>query len=335
MLRSLANCLLPCCAGLRARPISSPRAEISSSAAATPKAIPRLASLLSSPDLAKQGGVVVMLGAGASVSAGIPDFRSPGTGLYDNLQSYGLPYPEAIFELDFYQRNPRPFQRLCRALWPGNFAPTPTHAFITLLHEKGLLRRCFTQNIDSLETAAGLPKEMVVAAHGNFDAAHVVGSRAAVPVDEVKAAAFGGEAAWDELAARHGGLVKPDIVFYGENLPPRFFARAQDDLPSAALLLVIGTSLRVHPFASLIGATRPGTPRFLLNREKVGTAEEFGPGGLELDSDGAADGFYQGDADDAVRAVAAELGWSDELERLVQLGAERAGEGAGAGEVAV
>ena len=53
---------------------------------------------------------------------------------------------------------------LCRELWPDNYAPTPAHHFVALLHEKGILRRCFTQNIDSLEAAAGLPADMVVAA---------------------------------------------------------------------------------------------------------------------------------------------------------------------------
>lgn len=54
-------------------------------------------------------------------------------------------------------------------LFPGTFQPTPGHFFIKLLHDKGLLQRCFTQNIDSLEHQAGLPKKEIVAAHGNFD----------------------------------------------------------------------------------------------------------------------------------------------------------------------
>ena len=121
---------------------------------ASTSAVGRIADAISSGECSN---IVVMCGAGVSVSAGIPDFRTPGTGLYDNLQEYGLPYAEAIFDLNFFQRNPKPFHRLCKELWPGNFSPTPTHTFIRLLHEKGLLLRCFTQNIDSLETAAGLP----------------------------------------------------------------------------------------------------------------------------------------------------------------------------------
>jgi hypothetical protein len=72
-------------------------ASAASSAAAAPLDLERVASIIASDECRN---VVVMVGAGCSTSAGIPDFRTPGTGLYDNLASYGLPYPEAIFDLD-------------------------------------------------------------------------------------------------------------------------------------------------------------------------------------------------------------------------------------------
>uniref|UniRef100_A0A671WWX0 Sirtuin 3 n=1 Tax=Sparus aurata TaxID=8175 RepID=A0A671WWX0_SPAAU len=65
--------------------------------------------------------VVVMAGAGISTPSGIPDFRSPGSGLYDNLQQYDLPYAEAIFEIGFFRHNPNPFFALAKELYPGNY----------------------------------------------------------------------------------------------------------------------------------------------------------------------------------------------------------------------
>lgn len=82
-----------------------------------------------------------------SLFPGIPDFRSPDTGLYSNLEKYNLPFPEAIFDIDFFKSNPKPFFVLVKDLYPGAFNPTPSHCFIRLLHEKGLLLRHYTQVI--------------------------------------------------------------------------------------------------------------------------------------------------------------------------------------------
>ena len=168
--------------------------------------------------------VIVMVGAGASVSAGIPDFRTPGTGLYDNLQKYNLPYAEAVFDISYFRKNPSPFYTLCAEMWPGDrFEPTAAHRFFKALHDHEKLLRVFTQNIDSLESQAGLPADKIVAAHGNFDKAHVVahdeptsadGSveterRRVVDAEEAKLAICGGEAGWRRMNAKYGGLVKP------------------------------------------------------------------------------------------------------------------------------
>ena len=90
--------------------------------------------------------IFFLLGAGISCNAGIPDFRTPGSGLYDNLQKYNLPHPTAVFDLEFYKCNPRPFVQLASELWPGmKHSPTVTHSFIALLERKGMLLRNYTQ----------------------------------------------------------------------------------------------------------------------------------------------------------------------------------------------
>ena len=201
--------------------------------------------------------IIVMAGAGISVSAGIPDFRTPGTGLYDNLAKYSLPEPTAVFDIHFFKDNPAPFYMLAKELFPGQYRPTPTHNFIRLLHQHGRLLRCFTQNIDSLEAEAGVPKDKIVAAHGNFDSATCVDTGEKVPIDEVREAIMSGPDGCKAMNEKWSGLVKPDIVFFGEKLPDRFYELAgiqaspgmccgESDFDKCDLLIVMGTSLVVQ-----------------------------------------------------------------------------------------
>ena len=283
-------------------------------------------------------GVVVMCGAGISVSAGIPDFRTPGTGLYDNLQKYSLPRPEAVFELAYFKERPEAFCALARELAPGNFRPTATHYFLALLERKRVLRRVFTQNIDALERAAGVPPERVVEAHGSFASCRCIACQREHSTAWFKAALDAAPRAVARCDAC-GGLVKPDIVFYGEMLPDRFRERRRADLPRAQLLLVMGTSLRVGPFNTLIDDVGPGCPRLLVNREPVAArvdarATEVGDGRVVYRQGDFARGFALGradnyrdaamlcDCDDAVWTLCDELGWRDDLVELMALGGD-------------
>jgi NAD-dependent deacetylase sirtuin 2 len=268
--------------------------------------------------------VVVLCGAGISTSAGIPDFRSPGTGLYDNLQRYNLSRPEQIFELNFFREQPAAFYELCNELWPGRYEPTPAHYFLRLLHDKGILLRCYTQNIDSLEGRAGLPAEKLVAAHGNFDAAHVIDTHPEeeVEISELKAALDDGPAGWQALKEKKGNLVKPKIVFFGEQLPERFVDLCQGDLESCDMLIVLGTSLVVQPFCGLVGRANTTAPRLLVNREPVGTCDtlEFGFRFCHPNASQGAnwrDVWYEGDCDTGARELSAAFGWEAELETLI------------------
>ncbi|XP_078489170.1 NAD-dependent protein deacetylase sirtuin-2 [Ciona intestinalis] len=265
--------------------------------------------------------IIVMCGAGISTAAGIPDFRTPGTGLYDNLQKYELPNPQAIFEINFFKENPQPFYTLAKELYPGSFKPTTCHYFIKLLEQKGLLRRAYTQNIDTLERVAGVGGDKLVEAHGTFHTAHCVQCRMEYTQDWVKDKVFKDEIPHCKDCEE---LVKPDIVFFGEPLPRRFFNLRYEDFRLCDLLIVMGTSLKVHPFASLVDGVEDTTPRLLINREKCGESDPLmklmggGGAGMDFDSDKAyRDVCWLGDCDDGCLALADLLGWKNELETMV------------------
>lgn len=272
-----------------------------------------LESLVEKLANSKLQNVVVLTGAGASVSAGIPDFRSPGTGLYDRLQKYRLPYPEAIFDLDYYRDNPTPFVDLCGSIWPGQKdgpKPTMAHAFCKVLEDRGCLRRIYTQNIDGLEALAGIDTNKLVECHGHFRTSSCIRCKTPLDIETCR------EAVVEKLQAPKcstcGSLVKPDIVFFGEELPSRFQDLVYQDTADCDLLIVMGTSLMVMPVAAIPDWVSPTCPRILLNRELVGGFRRRQRGG-GTGTDDPRDVFLQGDCDDGVRRICHLAGWEDTL----------------------
>ncbi|CAD7956582.1 unnamed protein product [Amoebophrya sp. A25] len=318
--------------------------------------------------------IVVMCGAGISVSAGIPDFRSKG-GLYEKLRrEHGMSRPETLFDISYFRKNPRPFAERSLEMLPGKFQPTLTHFFLSLLMQKGLLQRVYTQNIDTLEKLAGLPDEMVVYAHGSFADVHCIECRRQVRLDDWRAKIEkheiprclgppqrprrGSKASSSSSKRDHSdeedhvdsslspspkdergekiyvhdgvdrrqycaGLVKPDIVFFGENLPPRFGAMRRKDFEAADALIVMGTSLKVSPFNTCITLPLKNGGRgvrVLVNNEAVGTAEEqplLGPRAFQFSHPkNFRDLFLEGACDEQVLEMCHELGWTDELKAL-------------------
>eukprot|EP00760_Papus_ankaliazontas_P038111 PhM_4_TR8871/c0_g1_i1/m.1882/K11412/SIRT2, SIR2L2; NAD-dependent deacetylase sirtuin 2 len=263
--------------------------------------------------------VVVLTGAGISVAAGIPDFRTPGTGLYSQLEKYNLPYPEAIFSLDYLETNPKAFFTLAKEMWPGNYAPTTAHYFIRLLEKHNMLMCNFTQNIDGLERVAGVDEKFLVEAHGTFAKAHCTNSRCyrEYRIQFVKDAIDKGEIPRCTSCCTKDGdgdsedapVVKPDIVFFGENLPSKFLSRSRD-VASADLVLVLGTSLNVYPFAGLAELVAEGVPRVLINRECVGRFERD-PTKTPRDL------VLLGDCQQIVQQLVDALGWSDDLKAMM------------------
>lgn len=254
----------------------------------------------------KCSNVLVMAGAGLSTPSGIPDFRSPGTGLYYNLKQYNLPYPEAIFDLVYFEQDPRPFLTLAKELYPGEkYHPNLGHHFVHLMHRKGKLLRMYTQNIDGLERLSGIPEEKLVEAHGGFSTASCIRCFKKHDPHKTREDILQGKIVYCDRSFCKG-LVKPDIVFFGEALPDRFWLH-EIDASLADFLIVIGTSLEVYPFASVADAVQYHIPRLLLNRTVVGS---FG----YRDHDA----ILSGDIIENVKSLAAALDWTSELEELVR-----------------
>ncbi|KAJ5295033.1 hypothetical protein PENANT_c037G09294 [Penicillium antarcticum] len=244
--------------------------------------------------------IVVLTGAGISTGAGIPDFRSPTTGLYDKLAPLRLPYPEAIFHISYFKHTPEPFYAIAMARHPGNLKPTVTHAFLALLAKKNLLHFLFTRNIDGLEQNAGVPEDKVLWAHGNWKNQHCDKCKAHYPDDLMKKVIGAGEVPYC-LQGGCGGAVKPDVVFFGQDLPAEFEER-QKEVHEADLMLVMGTSA---PCSGLPRSVREGIPRVLINNEKAG---DFGSREEDV--------CIIGTCDNGVRQLADALGWREELETL-------------------
>ncbi|XP_046606279.1 NAD-dependent protein deacetylase Sirt2 [Neodiprion virginianus] len=268
--------------------------------------------------------IITMAGAGISTSAGIPDFRSPKSGLYHNLEKYNLPHPQAIFELDFFMENPEPFFVLAKQLMPIGFKPTPSHYFIRLLWEKGLLLRHYTQNVDTLERIAGIPGDALVEAHGTFHTGHCLQCKASYEFEWMKEKILADEIPGCEKCK--DGIVKPDIVFFGETLPDRFHTLIDNDFKQADLLIIMGSSLVVQPFASLVDMVPPNCPRLLINKEKVGMQDRimrflglkqglmFDP----TDTNTGRDVAWLGECDTGCQLLADKLGWGEEMKVLIE-----------------
>ncbi|XP_033752152.1 uncharacterized protein LOC117335966 isoform X1 [Pecten maximus] len=268
------------------------------------KALNDVANLLKN-DACKN--VVVVAGAGISTPSGIPDFRTPGTGLYDNLKQYRIPYPEAIFDIDYFHHNPKPFFTLAKELYPsGKYRPNYIHYFVRLLHDKGMLLRMYTQNIDGLERLAGLPAEKLVEAHGTFASATCTICGYLHEGSMVKEPVFADKL---PLCKKRGcpGIVKPDIVFFGEDLPKRFYFYLKDML-QADLVIIMGTSLGVQPFAGIVDTVRWTVPRVLFNMEAVGPFRN---------SKRAKDVVAAGDLIKSMQNFTEMVGWKSDIEDLI------------------
>ena len=191
---------------------------------------------------------MALTGAGISVPSGIPDFRSPGTGLWESVD------PMEVAHIDVFLGDPSRFWSYYRPRF-GMLAdkqPNPAHRVLAELEERGLLDAVITQNIDTLHRKAG--SRRVVEVHGTTDTASCWKCGETFPRERVESLFD------DEGVARCGcgGAVKPDVVLFGEMLPEAAMREAQMLCAGADLLLCVGSSLEVYPVAGLPGVTRAG-----------------------------------------------------------------------------
>jgi NAD-dependent histone deacetylase SIR2 len=129
--------------------------------------------------------IMVITGAGISTSLGIPDFRSKDTGFYSKLRKMGFEDPESVFNLEEFDNNPTGFYSLAGDLIPDLNKWSPTHQFIRILQDKDKLLRNYTQNIDNVESYAGINPEKIVHCHGSWKTASCRKCKNRVPGEEL------------------------------------------------------------------------------------------------------------------------------------------------------
>lgn len=204
------------------------------------------------------GKIAVLSGAGMSTAAGVPDFRGP-KGLYVT-RAYD---PETVFEINYFDRDPKPFFRFTRDFLGllMNVEPTLTHRFLARLEAEGRKIGIVTQNIDGLHQRAG--SRHVYPMHGDYSTSHCRKCNR-----EVNLAKFLELLDLMEVPSCDvcGGVIKPDVVFFGENV--RHMEDSIRLVAESDLLLVLGSSLVVHPAAML--PAYAGGEVVIVNRGEVG-----------------------------------------------------------------
>jgi NAD-dependent deacetylase len=206
-----------------------------------PAPAPELAALLR-----ESGCTVALTGAGISVPSGIPDFRSPGTGVWENVD------PFEVATIDAFRRDPARFWSFYRPRFEalGDVRPNPAHEALAELERRGLVEAVITQNVDRLHRKAGTRR--LIEVHGSIDTSSCTSCGTSWPLEEV-------EGLFDDAGVATCphclGGVKPDVVLFGELLPEAAMAEAQELAARAELMLCVGSSLEVHPVAGLPGLT--------------------------------------------------------------------------------
>lgn len=264
--------------------------------------------------------IIIITGAGISTSLGIPDFRSS-KGLYSQLTNLGLSDPQEVFDLDLFHTDPTIFYSVANKILPPKDVYTPLHSFIKLLDSKNKLLRNYTQNIDNVEANAGISADKIVQCHGSFATATCVSCKYHVNGDVIRPSIEAKVPSYcpkckkqrsrmekgDQYFPESFGVFKPDITFFGEDLPERFQNLIRQDLVDCDLLISIGTSLQVAPVGDIVERVPAVIPQVLINRDPIPRCNF--------------DVSFLGDCDEMAVYLCRLLGWDLQHPKVKEFGA--------------
>lgn len=208
--------------------------------------------------IVKSKNIVFFGGAGVSTESGIPDFRSV-DGLYS--QKYKYP-PEVILSHDFFMQRTEDFYKFYfdKMIFP-DAKPNAAHFKLAEMEQKGYLKCVITQNIDGLHYMAG--SKNVCEFHGTVHKNHCLKCGKEYNLSEMLQKS-GGVPRCD-----CGGIIKPDVVLYGESIPQEAFEKSIEAVENCDLLIIGGTSLKVQPAASLVTLT--SARKIVINKDRQET----------------------------------------------------------------
>jgi NAD-dependent deacetylase len=189
--------------------------------------------------LKKTEGLVAFTGAGISVDSGIPAFRG-GQGLWDRYD------PMEYAQIDAFERNPEKVWIMLREMSDVilRAKPSPAHIALNILEKQGILRAVITQNVDGLHQEAG--NSNVIEYHGNHRLLRCTKCSQTTPLTEESANFL----PFPVCSNCHQPL-KPDVVFFGEQIPVQAIMRANQEAHNCRVMLIIGTSATVYPAADI------------------------------------------------------------------------------------
>jgi len=186
---------------------------------------------------------VALTGAGSSTPSGIPDFRSPGSGMWERFD------PLEVASIYTFRRTPERFYAWIRPMVTTLLTaqPNPSHVALAELEAGGWLKAIITQNIDNLHQLAGARR--VLELHGHMREVTCISCYRVVPSEEVLDAFLSSDQT--PRCAVCGGVMKPNVVLFGEQLPVQVVNAAMAHVRQADLMLVAGSSLEVMPASQL------------------------------------------------------------------------------------